>query len=202
MLNGLKPRDNGAVTASGVDRSTLGEWQWHFERIRVWWDRFREWDIDHQMWSDTGIVIVLLVACLAFPGRFVQHAQGDPLPSCPCSSPDMAPKSSVLGLLAHRRSGLCPVAHCPPAGRCGVARRAVHLGGPCRSPTCTSGSRRRLRRRADGLRPLEPRWGCGQVRRLSHRAARRRALRRHCPAYLALLHGFAAGADEAARTRA
>jgi signal transduction histidine kinase len=52
-----------------TDRPTPSEW--HVERIRVWWDRFRGWDTTHQMWSDTGVVVVLLVACLRFPGGFV-----------------------------------------------------------------------------------------------------------------------------------
>ena len=47
--------------------------EWHVERIRVWWDRFRGWDADHQLWSDTGVVVVLLVACLTFPGGYVLH---------------------------------------------------------------------------------------------------------------------------------
>ena len=59
------------MTISTTDRAFPSEW--HIERIRVWWDRFREWDTDHQMWSDTGVVVVLLVACLTFPGGFVQH---------------------------------------------------------------------------------------------------------------------------------
>jgi len=52
-----------------TDRPTPAEW--HVERIRVWWDRFRGWDTNHQMWSDTGVAVVLLVACLRFPGGFV-----------------------------------------------------------------------------------------------------------------------------------
>jgi signal transduction histidine kinase len=70
MLHGRKPRDNGAVTASGVDRSTLGEWQWLIERIRAWGDRLRAWDTEHQRRSDAGIAVVLFVACMAFPRSF------------------------------------------------------------------------------------------------------------------------------------
>lgn len=61
------------MTISTTDRAFPSEW--HVERIRVLWARFREWDTDHQVWSDTGIVVVLLVACLTFPGGFVQHGQ-------------------------------------------------------------------------------------------------------------------------------
>ena len=61
------------MTISTTDRPFPSEW--HIERIRVWWDRFREWDAEHQTWSDTGIVVVLLVACLTFPGKFVQQGQ-------------------------------------------------------------------------------------------------------------------------------
>ena len=61
------------MTISTTDRPFPSEW--HIERIRVWWDRFREWDTDHQTWSDTGIVVVLLVACLTFAGEFVQQGQ-------------------------------------------------------------------------------------------------------------------------------
>src|SRR3984885_3871715 len=57
------------MTISTTDRPTPPEW--HVERIRVWWDRFRAWDTDHQIWSDTGLVVVLLVACLRYPGGFV-----------------------------------------------------------------------------------------------------------------------------------
>jgi signal transduction histidine kinase len=56
------------MTISTTDRPTHPEW--HVERTRVWWDRFRAWDSDHQMWSDTGVVVVLLVACLRYPGGF------------------------------------------------------------------------------------------------------------------------------------
>jgi signal transduction histidine kinase len=57
------------MTISTTDRPYPSEW--HVERIRIWWDRLRRWDADHQWCSDTGIVVALLVACLAFPGGFV-----------------------------------------------------------------------------------------------------------------------------------
>jgi signal transduction histidine kinase len=67
------PRDNGAMTTSTTDRPVISEW--HVERIRVWWSRIRDWDADHQVWSDAGVVCVLLVACLSFPGGFAQQGR-------------------------------------------------------------------------------------------------------------------------------
>jgi signal transduction histidine kinase len=61
------------MTISTTDRALSSEWQ--LERIRVWWDRLRTWDARHQMWSDIGIVVVLLVACLALPGGFVMQGR-------------------------------------------------------------------------------------------------------------------------------
>jgi signal transduction histidine kinase len=48
--------------------------EWHVEQIKALWGRLREWDARHQLWTDTGIVCVLLIACFALPGGFV--AQG------------------------------------------------------------------------------------------------------------------------------
>jgi signal transduction histidine kinase len=38
----------------------------HFESIRASWDRFREWDSDHRLWTDSLAATVLLVGCLLF----------------------------------------------------------------------------------------------------------------------------------------
>src|ERR1700733_3937509 len=70
ILNPRNPRDNGAVTASGVDRWTSGDWQWLIVRIRTWGDRLRAWDTEHQRRSDAGIAVLLFVVCMAFPPSF------------------------------------------------------------------------------------------------------------------------------------
>src|ERR1700722_8520104 len=67
-----RPRENDVMTISTTDRPLASEW--HAEHIKIWWNRLRDWDASHQLWSDTGVVIVLLLACLTTPGGFV--AQG------------------------------------------------------------------------------------------------------------------------------
>jgi hypothetical protein len=59
------------MTISTTDRTFSSEW--HLERLRVWWDRLRAWDADHQLWTDTAIAVLLLAAWLALPGGFVRH---------------------------------------------------------------------------------------------------------------------------------
>ncbi len=61
------------MTIATTDRPLASDW--HAERLKIWWNRLRAWDGDHQLWSDTGVVIVLLVACLTFPGGFVEHGR-------------------------------------------------------------------------------------------------------------------------------
>ena len=64
------PRDNETMTISTTDRPVAVEWQ--IERIKEWWDSLRHWDADHQVWSDTGVVVVLLVTCFTIPGGFAE----------------------------------------------------------------------------------------------------------------------------------
>ena len=66
-------RENEVMTIATTDRPLASDW--HAERLKIWWNRLRAWDGDHQLWSDTGVVIVLLVACLTFPGGFVEHGR-------------------------------------------------------------------------------------------------------------------------------
>ncbi len=61
------------MTISTTARPLVSEW--HAERIKAWWNRLRDWDANHQLWSDTGVVVVLLVACLTFPGGFVEQGR-------------------------------------------------------------------------------------------------------------------------------
>jgi signal transduction histidine kinase len=63
------------MTISTTDRPIVSEW--HVERIKVWWNRIRDWDAGHQLWSDTGVVILLLIACLTLPGGFVQQGRNE-----------------------------------------------------------------------------------------------------------------------------
>jgi hypothetical protein len=71
MPMGVRPRDNGRMTLSTVERPALGDW--HVDGVRVWWDRIRAWDESHERWSDLGISVLLLVVCLAFPRGFGVH---------------------------------------------------------------------------------------------------------------------------------
>jgi signal transduction histidine kinase len=61
------------MTISTTDRPFVSDW--HAERIKVWWNRLRGWDATHQVWSDAGVVIILLVACLTLPGGFVEQGR-------------------------------------------------------------------------------------------------------------------------------
>jgi len=61
------------MTISTADWTIASEW--HIERARVLWTRLRDWDASHQMWSDTGVVILLLLASLTFPGGFVEQGR-------------------------------------------------------------------------------------------------------------------------------
>ena len=56
------------MTASTRAGSKSGEL--HFEHVRASWDRLRDWDDDHKIWSDAGVALLLLVACLALPRRY------------------------------------------------------------------------------------------------------------------------------------
>jgi signal transduction histidine kinase len=61
------------MTISTTARPLVSEW--HAERIKACWNRLRDWDANHQLWSDTGVVVVLLVACLTLPGGFVEQGR-------------------------------------------------------------------------------------------------------------------------------
>jgi signal transduction histidine kinase len=65
------------MTTSATDPSIASEW--HIERVKVLWSRLRNWDASHQLWTDTGVVFVLLVACFAFPGGFVAEGRKEVL---------------------------------------------------------------------------------------------------------------------------
>jgi signal transduction histidine kinase len=71
------PRENEAMTISTMDRPPASDWQ--LERVKAMWNRLRSWDSSHQLWTDTGIVCLLLVACLTLPGGFVQHGRKEVL---------------------------------------------------------------------------------------------------------------------------
>jgi signal transduction histidine kinase len=61
------------MTISTTDRPLASDWP--ADRIKVWWRRLRDWDANHQVWSDAGVVVVLLVACLTFPGGYVEQGR-------------------------------------------------------------------------------------------------------------------------------
>jgi signal transduction histidine kinase len=65
------------MTIATTDRPFSSDWQ--LERIRLWWDRVRTWDTRHQMWSDAGIAVVLLVACLTLPIDYVRQGHAEVL---------------------------------------------------------------------------------------------------------------------------
>jgi signal transduction histidine kinase len=53
--------------------------EWQIERIKVLLNRLRDWDASHQLWTDTAVVCLLLVACLALPGGFVAQGRREAL---------------------------------------------------------------------------------------------------------------------------
>jgi signal transduction histidine kinase len=73
MLPCLRPRDNGVMSASTLERPVSGDW--HLDRIRTWWDRLRSWDQSHRLWSDAGVAALLLVFCGVFPRFGVQRPE-------------------------------------------------------------------------------------------------------------------------------
>jgi len=54
------------VDLNGAARPRVGR----FEVVRLWWDRLRAWDADHQIWTDAVLALGFLTACLALPERF------------------------------------------------------------------------------------------------------------------------------------
>lgn len=64
----LTSRDNGAMALLTTDRPVANDW--HVDSVRIWWDRIRAWDDDHQLWNDVGVAVLLLGVCLVFPTQF------------------------------------------------------------------------------------------------------------------------------------
>ncbi len=102
---------------------------------RSLWSRLRDWDASHQLWTDTGVVCLLLLACFAFPGGFVAQGRKEVLlPDCTDRSAHLASSGAAVGLLAYRRSGLSPMADLSPAARrCRTPGRPLHVGRSCNS---------------------------------------------------------------------
>jgi signal transduction histidine kinase len=57
-------RENRSMSQWPTDRAIGSDG--YLDVIRVWWDRLRIWDDDHQRRSDVGASVLLLLACLAY----------------------------------------------------------------------------------------------------------------------------------------